>query len=228
MNTKRLIISLGVASIITMLAVPSVSAHGFGERYDLPVPLDYFVVGAAATVALSFLIIAFFIRNGKQEYEYPHTNIIFSVFIFRTYKIVGIILGLLGVFLLAATIISGLFGTEDALDNFAPTFVWIIWWVGIGYLVALLGNVWLIVNPWLVIFGWFEKVFGSLNKPLLTWKKEWDAWPALGIFLSFAWIENAYPGASSPKSLSVLILLYSLVTFSGMTIFGKHEMTSFG
>ena len=222
MNKKRLIISLCLALITVALTAPSVSAHGFGERYDLPVPLDYFVVGAAATVGLSFLIIALFIRKGKQEYEYPYLNIICGVFIFRTYKIVGGLLGILGVFLLAATIISGLFGTEDALDNFAPTFVWIIWWVGIGYAVALLGNVWLIVNPWLVVFGWLEKVFGSLNKPVLTWKKEWDAWPALAIFLSFAWIENAYPGASSPKSLSVLILLYSLVTFSGMKIFGKH------
>ena len=222
LNKKRLITSLCLALIAVVLTVPSVSAHGFGERYDLPVPLDYFVVGAAATVALSFLIIAFFIRKGKQEYEYPYLNIIFGVFIYRTYKTVGGLLGLLGVFLLTATILSGLFGTEDALDNFAPTFVWIIWWVGIGYAVALLGNVWLIVNPWLVVFGWLEKVFGSSNKPILTWKKQWDAWPALAIFLCFAWIENAYPDASSPKSLSVLILLYSFVTFSGMTIFGKH------
>ncbi|MCL0105217.1 hypothetical protein M1N90_00465 [Dehalococcoidia bacterium] len=71
MNTKRLIISLGVASILSVLAVPSVSAHGFGERYDLPVPLDYFVVGAAATVALSFLIIAFL-----SEMENKHMNIL--------------------------------------------------------------------------------------------------------------------------------------------------------
>ena len=25
-------------------------------------------------------------------------------------------------------------------------------------------NVWLILNPWLVVFGWLEKVFGTLNK----------------------------------------------------------------
>ena len=98
LNKKRLITSLCLALIAAVLTVPSVSAHGFGERYDLPVPLDYFVVGAAATVALSFLIIAFFIRKGKQEYEYPYLNIIFGVFIYRTYKTVGGLLGLFGVF----------------------------------------------------------------------------------------------------------------------------------
>ena len=32
-------------------------AHGFGERYDLPVPLWLYVGGAGATVALSFVVI---------------------------------------------------------------------------------------------------------------------------------------------------------------------------
>ncbi|MBI51135.1 MAG: hypothetical protein CL781_07425 [Chloroflexi bacterium] len=222
MRIKRSIISLFLALVLVLVTLPSVSAHGFGERYDLPVPLDYFVGGSAATVALSFLIIAFFIRKGKKEYEYPHFNLIFSFSVFQVYKIFKFILGVLAVFLLIGLIISGLFGTEDALDNFAPTFVWIIWWVGIGYIVALLGNVWLIINPWLVIFGWFEKFKGCSHKPILNWKDKWDAWPALIIFLSFAWIENVYPGASSPKSLSILVILYSIITFSGMLIFGKH------
>ena len=38
-------------------------AHGFDERYDLPAPLAYFVIGAAATVALSFLIAVLFVRG---------------------------------------------------------------------------------------------------------------------------------------------------------------------
>ena len=33
----------------------SASAHGFGQRYDLPVPLGLFMLGAGASVVLSFL-----------------------------------------------------------------------------------------------------------------------------------------------------------------------------
>ena len=32
------------------------SAHGFGERYDLPIPLSYFVLGACATVLLTWAV----------------------------------------------------------------------------------------------------------------------------------------------------------------------------
>ena len=42
------------------LAAQPVYAHGFGERYDLPVPLEYYLLGAAATVALSFVVIGVF------------------------------------------------------------------------------------------------------------------------------------------------------------------------
>ena len=40
------------------VVIPSQAyAHGFGERYDLPVPLWLYVGGAGATVALSFVVI---------------------------------------------------------------------------------------------------------------------------------------------------------------------------
>ena len=42
-------------------------AHAFGERYDLPAPLSYFMVGGAAVVALSFVAAALFARSHAQH-----------------------------------------------------------------------------------------------------------------------------------------------------------------
>ena len=39
------------------LVSPSLSAHGFGERYDLPIPLSYFLIGAGMTVAVAAVLI---------------------------------------------------------------------------------------------------------------------------------------------------------------------------
>ncbi|HSQ02722.1 MAG TPA: hypothetical protein VLN59_01730, partial [Burkholderiales bacterium] len=36
--------------------------HAFDERYDLPAPLAYFVAGATAAVALSFVVGALFMH----------------------------------------------------------------------------------------------------------------------------------------------------------------------
>ena len=43
-------------------------AHGFGQRYDLPIPLSFYVFGAGATVLLSFVLVAMFLST----VETPH------------------------------------------------------------------------------------------------------------------------------------------------------------
>ena len=53
------------------LVSPSLSAHGFGERYDLPIPLSYFLIGAGMTVVLSFVVIGYFVRNTSKNPNYP-------------------------------------------------------------------------------------------------------------------------------------------------------------
>ena len=58
------------------LAVYPVAAHGFGERYDLPVPLSLYLFGAGAAVALSFVMMGVFVRGGTGGYDYPRFNIL--------------------------------------------------------------------------------------------------------------------------------------------------------
>src|SRR3546814_6115923 len=50
-------IRLLVAASATCALVIPASAHGFGERYDLPLPLALYLYGTAAVVALSFAVV---------------------------------------------------------------------------------------------------------------------------------------------------------------------------
>ncbi len=52
------ICALNLAVAVLCLLPAAARAHAFGERFDLPLPLGYFVAGAAATVALSFIVVA--------------------------------------------------------------------------------------------------------------------------------------------------------------------------
>jgi hypothetical protein len=60
------------------MALPRLAmAHGFGQRYDLPVPLWLWVTAAAATVACSFLVIGLFVRSTPGEaHGYPRVNLL--------------------------------------------------------------------------------------------------------------------------------------------------------
>ena len=52
------------------------AAHGFGQRYDLPVPLWLYVTGAAAAVALSFFVVGVFVRGTYRLHAYPRLNLL--------------------------------------------------------------------------------------------------------------------------------------------------------
>ncbi len=202
-------------------APTAVNAHGFGERYDLPIPLSYFLIGAGMTVALSFVVMGWFVRSTGESPNYPKLDL----WAIRPFKILAkLASALIRPFVVLTMIIAvftGFYGTPNALDNLTPTLVWIIWWVGIGYVVSLIGNVWALANPWQVIFEWTEKIFGRRNPPF-KWPSKVDAWPALASFLLFAWFENTYTGSSRPFNLSLIIVIYSITTWTGMILFGKH------
>ena len=68
---------ISILSILCILLLPApLYAHAFGQRYDLPIPLSYFMAGAAATVALSFVVIGMFLKGGSAEYRYPRFNLL--------------------------------------------------------------------------------------------------------------------------------------------------------
>ena len=224
MRVLRLAIVLGCAGAVFALAAGTVHAHGFGERYDLPLPLNLFVVGAAATVAASFVVLSVFVRGGSGRASYPRLNLLRvpllgPVLSSRTFIE---LLRALGVVVLLILVVAGLIGSNRPLGNISPTFVWIIFWVGMGYLAALLGNLWAVVNPWRTVFEWAERIAGAPAGPVYLYPRGWDTWPAGVLFLVFVWLENVYPSAAAPLNLSILVMLYSLVTWAGMLLFGKH------
>ena len=235
--------TLPILSILCILLLPApLYAHAFGQRYDLPIPLSYFMAGAAATVALSFVVIGMFLRGGSAEYRYPRFNLLSLPGAALTSRIKALVAQVISVLLLLLVIAASLFGSDNPLTNLSPTFVWIIWWVGMGYIAALFGNLWMLINPWKALYEWAEwllkragtKIPFALNLSkgmsagLRPYPAGWDMMPALVAFLAFVWLENVYPGSIIPRYLGVIIIAYSVYTFGGMLLYGKHTWLRYG
>ncbi|MCY4528691.1 MAG: hypothetical protein OXD46_06645 [Chloroflexi bacterium] len=226
MSIRKLALPAATIGVATALAASPVYAHGFGERYDLPLPLNMFMIAAAAAVAASFVVIGLFVNKQPGEFRYPTLNL-FAVpalgSVLRS-KIFICAFKLLGVAVFLLLIATSLFGVNKPVENFSPTFVWIIWWVGMGYICALLGNFWMLVNPWRTMYEWVERFLASddEDKGLIAYPEGWGVWPAVILFFIFAWLENVYTGAQSPFKLGLFILVYSAITWAGMLVFGKH------
>ena len=220
-------IAIIIAISLALTASPAY-AHAFGQRYDLPIPLSYFLMGAAAAVALSFLATSAFAQTTDRPLSYPRLNLLQAPILgaLLSSQIAGAIVKTLSLAIFALIIIAGFAGTSNPIENISPTFVWIIWWVGMGYVAALLGNAWALINPWKIAFDWQRKLRGLAHapeNPPFRYPESLGAWPATAALFIFAWMENVYVGAFQPFTLSVIIIAYSTFTWVGMTAFGKHE-----
>jgi hypothetical protein len=228
------VLLLAIAPVLLAALPQSAHAHGFGERYDLPLPLTYFVFAGAAAVVLSFVVVGLFVRRQRHGSDYPRFNL-FGAPVVRSILMgpVTWLLQVASLFLFFLVIATGLFGSERPVNNLTPTFVWIIWWVGMGFVVSLLGNLWAVVNPWKILYGLAESVFHRFNPDWeltmgLDYAERVGVWPSVALFFAFVWVENALPEAASPALLAWLIIAYSIATLGGMYLFGKHQWLRHG
>jgi hypothetical protein len=186
-------------------------AHAFRERYELPLPLAYFIAGAGLVVALSFVAVALAVRRAARLPQYSLT---LSPWLVRLWvgmlRFVG-----LGLFFLAVS--AGFLGAQGDWDsNPLPVLVWVIWWIGVAFAVALVGNIWTPLDPWRSLGQWLPR-----SAPL-SWPAWLDVWPAVLLFFGFACAELAWSENAVPRKLAVLVVAYSLMTWVGMLLFGPE------
>jgi hypothetical protein len=60
------------------------------------------------------------------------------------------------------------------------------------------------------------------------WPIAWGVWPAFALFFAFRWVENVFLDSATPQPLAMFVLLYVVVTFTGMTFFGKEVWLKHG
>jgi uncharacterized membrane protein YwzB len=135
------------------------------------------------------------------------------------------VLGALAAFLLAVVFVSALISDPVPVENFAPTFIYVIFWLGVVPLVVLFGNVWAVLNPWRAVadaYVWARERAGVKARPWATYPERLGRWPAALLLFAFAALELAYWDAADPRTLAIATLIYSYVTWTGMAVFGRR------
>ena len=130
------------------------------------------------------------------------------------------------------TIYAGLAGVQSPQANFAPTFIYVIFWVGLVPVSILLGDVFRAFNPWRAIArgaGWLtSRVAGPLPTPFRypDWLGRWPA--AIGplrLRLDGACLHRT---ATTPARLAVAALVYTAITLLAIACFGTETWISRG
>jgi hypothetical protein len=227
-RSRRATVAVTIA-LYGFLAMPRVEAHGFGARYDLPIPLSLYLTGAGLTVALSFVMLALFMRSAPASDAYWRFNLTRTTCgRLLAAPVVLLACRALAVALFLLVVAAGFFGIQSPLKNIAPVMVWAIWWVGMAYISALLGNLWALVNPLDALFAWAEALCERIRPGWklslgLPYPDALAVWPAVILFLAFVWMELVWEHSDSPRHLASAMLAYSALTWLGMWLFGRAQ-----
>ena len=64
---RNIFLIISTISFLWILTPIKIYAHGFGERYDLPIPLTFFLIGASLTIIFSFLLLLLFYNKKVKQ-----------------------------------------------------------------------------------------------------------------------------------------------------------------
>jgi hypothetical protein len=196
-----------------------VFAHGLVGRADLPIPKALFAAAAAGVLVVSFVALA-------AAWSAPRLQEPRERRLFRLPLAVDALLGVVGVLVFAAVVYAGLAGTEAELDNLAPTAVYVALWVGVPFASLVFGDVFRLLSPWRALGRAAGSVVARVApaEPLPYPERLGRRPAAAGIFL-FGVCELCWASGREPETLAILALVYLVVAFVGMSLYGVEPWT---
>ncbi len=187
-------------------AVPALlPQHGLGGAQDLPISRELAILGAAAAVAVSFVVLALAWRRPRYDATTSGRPAPAWLAAFVDSVWWRGLLRLVGLVALLYLIVVAVFG-KDLLINpiFGIFYVWI--WVGVPVASLLFGRVWKAISPFRLISAGIASVSGGEpDEGVFAYPERLGMWPAaLGLF-AFVWMELVYPAQRRPLAGAALV-----------------------
>jgi hypothetical protein len=213
-HRSRLAVLAGVAAAVA-LAPPAAEAHGLVQRTSLPIPEWLFGWAAAIVLVASFAGLA--VLWPTPRLQRPNWRALPGGRLLGS-RPVEALCGALGVALLVVVILAGYLGHGSALDNLAPTFILIDFWVGLVFASVLFGDVFRAFSPWRAI-----RLPGFRPYP-----EHWGRYPAAIALLGFTWVELVSGWGEVPGDLTTAAVVYTVYTLGMQAVFGTESWTRHG
>jgi len=199
-------------------------AHGIGGVRDLPVPAWLFFYSATIVLVASFIALAVLWRRPVLERAAPGRALPEGLQRVLLSRWLRVLLGAASTAVFVVVAAAALVGDDHVLQNIAPTFVWVVFWVGLVPCVVLLGNIWAVLSPFRAIadgVAWAATRLGVRWQPE-PYPERLGRWPAVVLLFAFVSLELVYENPSDPRVLALAIYLYAAVTWLGMFVFGRR------
>ena len=214
--STRARLALAASGAAVLGAPATAQAHGLVQRTNLPIPEWLFGWAAAIVLVVSFAALA--VLWPTPRLQDPGL---------RSLGAFGRLLGspavewacrLIGVALFVIVVLAGYLGEDFALSNLAPTFILIIFWVGLAFASVLFGDLFRVFSPW--------RAFRFPG--LRPYPERWGRYPAALALLAFTWLELVSGWGEDPALLVSIALGYTAYTLAMQVVFGTETWSERG
>jgi hypothetical protein len=199
-------------------------AHGIGGVTDPPIPMWLTYYSAAAVLVLSFAALGALWKQPRLEDEQRRPLVEGTV-------VLRILFGTIGFALFLLVFFAALAGERSAGTNIAPTFVYVVFWIGLVPLIVVFGNLWLWLNPWRAAAdaaAWMWSRSRLEWDPPFAYPERLGRWPAAFLLFCFASLELAWTDPGDPRALALAIAVYSWIAWVGAAAFGRAAWFRYG
>jgi hypothetical protein len=218
-----------LATAAAALAAPaSASAHGIVTRENLPIPHWLFAWAVAIVLVVSFFALG--ALWPRPRLERPGWRAVAGGRVLGS-RAWDVVLGAAGVALLVIVLVAGWVAGGTALDNLAPTFILITFWVGLAFASVLLGDVFALLSPWRAL----GRATGSVVRRVLRreprhrpYPERLGRYPGAIVIVVFAWIELVSGWGDAPVTLADAALGYTILTLAAQAVFGVDAWSARG
>src|SRR3979490_2714336 len=203
------------------------SPPGVQGKTDLPLPTWLFSWAAAIVLVVSFAALAALWPKPQLQEERRRR-------IGRLPEWLDVPAGAIGIAFFGIVVYAGFAGTQaNAQANLATGFVYVHFWVGLGFVSVLFGNFFRSFTPWLAAArgaGWaYARLRGGRAwSPPFAYPSWLGYWPTVAGIVAFAWVELCYQDKTPPEIIAGLVGAYAVTQLAAMAAFGAETWSRRG
>ncbi|HET7450608.1 MAG TPA: hypothetical protein VFJ78_08410 [Gaiellaceae bacterium] len=199
--------------------MPALLAHAAPISYKFPLPIWLYVLAGGAAVLLSAPAAGLAVRDGPVRERrgidlYPYV------------RILGRVLTVVAALLVAEALLGGLFSTTDQSQEFfenpVTTLTWVDFWIGLGIVSFLVGNVYERIAPLNVAARALDRALARRSVQPFAYPARLGQWPAVALLVVWSWLELVWPNAKEPRTLALVLLAYIVATLVGSALYGAE------
>ncbi len=197
----------------------TVLAHGVGGSTDLPIPLNYALIGGVWALILTFAVVAVAWRTPKFDPAKPGLPLPAWVTEAVDSRAIRSVLAAFALFVTIWVGVAAIGGPQNS-ENALPGAFYVLLWVGLVAVSVAIGPIWRVISP-------ARSVWRLLSARRATdtprrYPARWGYWPAVVGLFAFVWLELASPDPGSLAAIRLWILIYAVAMLVGAFIFGPR------